>query len=210
MEPATYIVREGEEPQYCALMISGFSFRHKITGEGGRQIMAIHMAGEFVDLQNMFLQVSDHNVQALTRAEVAFIPRPAINDLVMARPALAKAMWLDTLIDASIFREWVVNVGRRDALSRVAHLMCELSLRLEAAGLAHDHRYELPMTQEQIADATGLTPVHVNRVLKEMDRQGFIVRNRRSVAIEDWERMRTVGDFNSRYLHLEQTAPVYA
>jgi CRP-like cAMP-binding protein len=203
VEPATYLVREGEEPKFCCIMLSGFSFRHKITGEGARQIIAVHMAGEFVDLQNSFLEVSDHNVQALTRCEVAFIPRQVISDIVVTRPALAKALWFETLVDASIFREWVVNVGRRDAMSRVAHLLCELAMRLEVAGLARDHRYDLPMTQEQIADCTGLTPVHVNRTLKEMDKQGFIVRNKRSLSIQDWERMRAVGDFNARYLHIE-------
>ena len=208
MEPATYLMREGEAPEYCALVISGFCFRHKITGDGARQIIAVHMAYEFVDLQNLFLAVADHNVQAFTRTEVALIPRAAIAQMIFSHPNLARAMWLDTLIDASIFREWVMNVGRRDALSRVAHLLCELALRLEDAGLAENYSYELPMTQEQIADAVGLTPVHVNRVLKEMDRMGFIARKRRSVSIQDWERMRGTGDFNDRYLHLSQTATV--
>ena len=111
------------------------------------------------------------------------------------------ALWVDTLVDGSIFREWVVNVGRRDARARVAHILCEFSLRLEAAGLAKGHRYELPMTQEQLADAVGLTSVHVNRVLKRLGEDGLIRRDRRTIVIEDWKRMRDVGDFNERYLH---------
>jgi CRP-like cAMP-binding protein len=203
---AAHLVRDGEPPQHCALLLTGFAFRHKITGEGARQIISIHIAGEFVDLQNVFLDVSDHNVQTLTECEVAFIPRAAVRDLAYANPAVGKALWMQTLIDASIFREWVVNVGRRDSRSRIAHLLCEFSLRLEAAGLASNHRYELPMTQEQLGDAVGLTSVHVNRVLRQLAEEGLISRDRRSVTIEDWDGLRRTGDFNERYLHHEVPA----
>jgi CRP-like cAMP-binding protein len=124
-----------------------------------------------------------------------------LEELALSRPGIARALWIDSLIDASIFREWVVNVGRRDSRARVAHILCEFSLRLEAAGLANNHHYELPMTQEQLADAVGLTSVHVNRVLKQLGEEGLIRRDRRSITIEDWERMRAAGDFNERYLH---------
>jgi CRP-like cAMP-binding protein len=210
LEPATYIVREGEVPQICALLLSGFAYRQKVTGDGERQILSVHMAGEFLDLQNSFLSVADHNVQALTRVEVATIPITALTRLTEQHPLVGRAMWIDTLIDSAIFREWLVNVGRRDSLSRLAHLLCELALRLEAASLASDRRYELPMTQEQLADATGLTPVHINRVLKELGRRGLIERNKRSVAIVDWEGLRNVGDFSTRYLHLEEGGPTPA
>lgn len=196
-----HLIRDGDRPEHCALLLSGFAFRHKITGEGGRQVLALHLAGDFVDLQNSLLAVSDHNVQMLTDGDVAVVPREAIKDLALERPAVGVAMWIDTLVDSAIFREWVVNVGRRDARTRIAHMLCEFSLRLEAAGLARDHRYELPMTQEQLADAVGLTSVHVNRVLKQLGEEGLISRNKRSIVIEDWQRMREAGDFNERYLH---------
>ena len=123
--------------------------------------------------------------------------------------AVGRALWIDTLIDSSIFREWVVNVGRRDSRARVAHIWCEFSLRLEAAGLAKDHVYELPMTQEQLADAVGLTSVHVNRVLRQLRDDGLIDRDRRTIRIVDWKRMREVGDFNERYLHHDaEVAPL--
>ena len=201
LPPGGHIIRDGDRPDSCGLLLSGFAHRYKITGQGGRQIISIHMAGEFVDLQNSFLGVSDHSVQTLTDAEVAFIPQAAIQNLAVTNPSVGKALWIDTLIDASIFREWVVNVGRRDSRARVAHLLCEFSLRLAAAGLAENHRYELPMTQEQLADAVGLTSVHVNRVLRQLGEEGLISRDRRSVVIEDWQRLRDVGDFNERYLH---------
>ena len=146
---------------------------------------------------------ADHSVQTLTQVEVAVLPQQALRDLAFSRPAIARALWIDTLVDASIFREWVVNVGRRDSRARVAHLLCEFSLRLERAGLAHNHCYDLPMTQEQLADAVGLTSVHVNRVLRQLAEEQLIVRERRSVRIRDWQQMRAAGDFNERYLLLD-------
>ena len=202
-----HIIRDGDRPEYCCLLLSGFAYRHKITGEGRRQVLSLHLAGDFVDLQNSLLEVSDHNVQTLTAADVALIPRDAIKELALARPAIGVAMWVDTLVDSAIFREWVVNVGRRDARARVCHILCEFSLRLEEAGLAENHRYQLPMTQEQLADAVGLTSVHVNRVLRQLGEEGLISREKRAITIEDWERMRDVGDFNERYLHYRRREP---
>ena len=203
---AGHIIRDGDKPEYCCLLLSGFAYRYKLTGEGGRQIISVHMASEFLDLQNMFLGISDTSVQTLTEAEVALIPYAALEELALTRKAVARALWIDTLIDSSIFREWVVNVGRRDSRARVAHILCEFSLRLEAAGLATNHRYELPMTQEQLADAVGLTSVHVNRVLRQLGEEGLISRDRRTVTIEDWNRLREAGDFNERYLHHDSSA----
>ena len=207
LEPASYMVREGDSVEACIILLTGFAYRHKVTGEGQRQIMSVHMPGEFVDLQNCLLGLADHNVQTLTRCDVAMVPVTALRQLTEARPRVGRAMWIDTLIDAAIFREWIVNVGRRDSMSRLAHLLCEFALRLEAAGLARDRHYELPMTQEQLADCTGLTPVHVNRVLKEMGRRELIERDKRSVNIVDWDRLRQIGDFNTRYLHMEAGGP---
>jgi CRP-like cAMP-binding protein len=196
-----HVVRDGERPDYCTLLLTGFAYRYKLTGEGGRQIISFHCPSEFLDTQNSFLGVADHSVQMLTEGEVALMPQGILQELALNRPGIARALWIDTLIDASIFREWVVNVGRRDSRSRVAHLLCEFSLRLEATGLAKNHQYELPMTQEQLADAVGLTSVHVNRVLKQLGEEGLIRRDRRSVTILDWTLMRQAGDFNERYLH---------
>jgi CRP-like cAMP-binding protein len=201
--PSQYVVREGDEAKNCCLLLSGFAFRHKIVGNGGRQIVAIHMRGDMVDLQNSVLGIADHNVQALTHIEVAFIPREAIVELAYARPALGRAMWHDTLVDGSVHREWTANIGRRDSRTRMAHLLCEFALRLETAGLGEQCDYELPMTQEQLADCLGLTPVHVNRTLKTLEAEGLISRTQRSVRIENWERLAKAGDFNSTYLHMD-------
>jgi CRP-like cAMP-binding protein len=204
IEPAVYMVREGDRPERSCLIVAGFALRHKVTVEGARQILSVHIPGDFIDLEGALLNIADHNVQALSRCEVAYFPRAAMQALIMDHPRLAMAMWIDTLIDSSIFREWVVNVGRRDARARVAHLLCEFARRLEVAGLAEEYGYELPMTQEQLADATGLTAVHVNRVLMALAREGLIERHKRHVRIPEWESLRRVAGFSELYLHLDQ------
>ena len=202
IEAARYIVRERDRTTHSCLLLSGFAFRHKITGDGARSISAVHMQGDIVDLQNSVLGFADHSVQALTAAEVAFIPREAIIDLAFRFPNVGLAMWCDTLVDGSIFREWIANVARRDAATRLAHLLCEFGIRLEAIGIGDRNSFELPMTQEQLADATGLTSVHINRTLKELEARGLITRTLRYVAVADWNGLEQAGDFNTAYLHL--------
>lgn len=144
-------------------------------------------------------------MQVLTDAEIAMVPREAIKKLAFDRPRVGVAMWFDTLVDASVFREWIANLGRRDAHTRIAHLLCEFSLRLKVAGLGEATDYELPMTQEHIADCTGLTPVHVNRMLRRLEGEKLIDRrSSRSVRIGDWRKLAEAGDFDSNYLHLRE------
>ncbi|MDB5690549.1 MAG: Crp/Fnr family transcriptional regulator [Sphingomonas bacterium] len=202
LESGTYTVREADPPEQCAVLVSGFAFRQKLTGEGSRQIVSLQIPGEALDLQGLFLDVADHSVQMLTRGEVAFVARSDLRELARARPAIGHAIVVKILVEASIFREWVLNVGRRDSRSRIAHLLCELAVRLDSEGLATDYGYELPMTQEQLADVVGLTPVHVNRTLKALEADGLVKRTKRNISFPDWQRLRSVGDFNQRYLHL--------
>lgn len=204
LDPAAYLVREGDPPTRCGILASGFAFRQKHTGDGQRQIMSIHIPGDAVDFQNLFLDVADHSVQMLTRGEVVFVPRAELQDLARTRPQIGQAIMTDLLIDASIFREWVLNVGRRDARTRMAHLLCEFAVRMRARGLVDGDGYDLPITQEQLADALGLTPVHINRTLKVLEAEGLVVRHKRSIAFPSWQRMEDVADFNQRYLHLER------
>ena len=203
IEPQGYIVREGDAPVLCGVLLTGFAFRQKLTGDGSRQIVALHVPGDPLDFQNFYLDESDHNVQALTRAEVAFVDRAELRELASVRPGVARAIFVATLVDSSIFREWILNVGRRAAASRVAHVLCEIGVRLDAQGLAHEYGYQLPMTQEQLADVVGLTPVHVNRTLKALEASGLINRQRRKMTFPDWDALRDAGDFNQRYLHLQ-------
>jgi CRP-like cAMP-binding protein len=202
LDAGSYLVREGDVPVHCTVLVTGFAFRQKVTGSGARQILSICIPGDAVDLQNMFLDISDHGVQLLTQAKVADIPRDALQDLVLSRPKIGQAVIELTLVEASILREWVVNVGRRDARARVAHVLCEFAVRLEQRGLTTDHGFELPLTQEQLADATGLTSVHVNRVLRSLENDGLIRRKRRQIHFDDWRALQDAGDFSRRYLHV--------
>jgi CRP-like cAMP-binding protein len=202
LDAGAYIIREGDIPKHCVVLIDGFAIRQKLTGHGTRQILALCIPGDPIDFQNMFLDISDHAVQMLTHSIVADVPREAFQDLITARPSVGAAVIHSTLVESSILREWVVNVGRRDARGRIAHILCEFAVRLEARGLATGKGFELPMTQEQLADATSLTPVHVNRVLKMLQAEGLISRQRRKIEFDDWRALQEVADFNRRYLHI--------
>jgi len=205
-----HIVWDGDRPQYTTLLLSGFAYRHKVAGNGGRQIMSIHMKGDILDLQNSLLGTADHNVQMLTSGEVALIPVAAIQDIAFDYPSVGRAMWYETLVDGSIFREWLLNVGRRDARTRISHLLCEFAMRLEIADLGNQAEYELPITQEQLADATSLTPVHVNRMLMALEADGLIKRDKRVISICDWKQLAKVADFQPRYLHPDSRQPAAA
>ena len=196
-----YLAREGEHVTVCTVLLQGFAYRQKILSDGSRQIISFHIPGEFLDLQNCLLEVADHNVQALTRCLVAVVSKELLLQVMSDRPAVRQAIWLDSLLDASVFREWVVNVGRRDARQRIAHLLCELALRLKAAGLGEGPLFDFPLTQEQIADATGLTAVHTNRTLQALRRAGLINLTASKLTILDWDALAEAGDFSERYLH---------
>jgi len=197
----SYLVREGEEINSCCLLLTGYACRSKLTREGRRQIVSFHLPGDVLDLQHLLLARADHNVQTITDATFVRVPVGAMRDVALGRRNVGAALWRDTLVDASIVREWVLNVGQRDGRARVAHLLCEFAVRRSAAGLGDPDRFQLPMTQEQIADATGMTPIHVNRMLAVLGAEGVISRNRRDVMITDWARIRRIADFDSAYLH---------
>lgn len=205
-EAPAYILREGEPARaQFSFVLSGLAFRQKLASNGARQIVSLHMAGDFLDLQHLFLNRADHSIQALSRLKTAEIDRAALQNLVLSRPAIGKAMWVEALIDASILREWILNIGRRDARARLAHLLCEFTARSRAAGLDPDDRDQLPLTQEQLGDAIGLTSVHVNRTLKALAEEGLIMRDKRYVRVGDLARLLAAADFSALYLHLDQT-----
>ena len=206
VRPSYYLVREGDAPSQCAVLVSGYAFRQKLTATGTRQIVSLHIPGEALDLQHLFLDVADHNVQTLTHADVAIIPRDALRELVSARASIGHAVLVYMLAEASIFREWILNIGRRDARGRIAHLLCEFAIRLDAQGLSGKEGYDLLMTQEQLADAVGLTSVHVNRTLKSLAADGLIVRDQHHLRFPHWQALRDVAGFNERYLHLQMQA----
>jgi CRP-like cAMP-binding protein len=205
LEAAQYLIWDGDRPQHACLLLDGFAYRHKLAGNGGRQILSIHMRGDIVDLQNSLLGVADHNVQMFTAGRVALIPIEAMRAVAFRHPHVGMAMWYETLVEGSIFREWIVNVGRRDARTRIAHLLCEFAVRLEVAQLGKQTTYKLPITQEQLGDAVSLTPVHVNRTLMRLEEDGLINRTKRVITINNWIELAKTADFEPRYLHLKPT-----
>jgi CRP-like cAMP-binding protein len=201
LPPQTAIVREGERPHQCCLLVEGFLCRSKTTDAGKRQILSIHIPGEVPDLQSLYLKVLDHDLTTQSRSVVAFIPHEPLRALTRERPSVGGALWRETLIDAALFREWIVNVGRRTAVVRLAHLLAEIGTRLQTIGLASEDRFELPMTQLDMADALGLTPVHVNRVVGQLRRAGLLELRKQSVFLPNLPRLRERGEFDDLYLH---------
>ena len=197
----TAIVVEGSHPTQCCLMIHGFSARSKTTDNGKRQILSVHIPGDIPDLQSLHLHVMDHDLRTLSDCTLGFITHDALRALTRSRPMVAEALWRDTLVDSAIFRAWIVNLGRRAANQRLAHLILEMRRRLELVGLATDDQYELPMTQLDLADALGLTPVHVNRVMQTLRSDGVLEFRKFVVTLGDAEKLIALGDFDDLYLH---------
>lgn len=180
------IVREGDQPSRCCLILSGFACAYKMTAQGKRQIVSFTIAGDIPDLQSLHLKVLDNSVSTISPCSVGFITHEDLRALCERCPRITAAFWRETLSDATIFREWVTNVGRREGLSRMAHVLCELMVRLKVVGLVEDHACDLPITQGELADALGFTPVHVNRVFQQMRAEGLIVTQGTRLTIPDW------------------------
>jgi CRP-like cAMP-binding protein len=198
------LVREGDSPSRSCLVLSGFTCTYKMTGNGKRQIVGFSIPGDVPDLQSLHLTVLDNSISTLSPCRIGFITHEVLRDICTRYPRIASAFWRETLIDAAIFREWVMNVGQRDAYSRMAHVLCELLVRLRAVGLVEDHSCNLPITQGEFADALGVTTVHVNRVLQEMRANGLIELSGDRLNIPDWETLKRAGDFDPTYLHLKR------
>jgi CRP-like cAMP-binding protein len=205
LETDTDIIRDGERASDCCLILTGFVCRYKITPEGKRQIMGFYIPGDIPDLQSLHLQVMDNSVGTLARSSVALIPHQSLREMWRRHPDLGEALWRDTLIDAAMFREWLIGIGRRSAYQRLAHLLCELQVRMKAVGLARDNGCDLPVTQNEFADALGLSTVHVNRVLQDLRGNGLIVLRGSCLTIPDWQALQVAGEFDPTYLHLKGT-----
>ena len=197
------IVRAGDILNRSALLVSGLVARYKDLSEGQRQIMEMHVPGDFLDLHGFLLKKLDHDVGSITAVTIAWVPHDNLYRITEREPHLARMLWLSTLMDSAIQRERILSVGRRPALARIAHLLCELYIRLDLVGLAEEMSYALPFTQADLADSTGLTSVHVNRMLRELREQGLLTFRGGRVIIHDWERLRSVAEFDPIYLHLE-------
>lgn len=201
------LVSQGDRPVDCCVILDGMAARYKVVGGWRRQLLSLHFAGDLPDLQSLQLKHMDHGIYALTPVRAAFVPHEAVRAMIHASPKLNDILIRHALIDASIFREWIASVGRRTAYERIAHLFCEVFVRMRKLGLAQQDSFQLPMTQAELGDAAGLSPVHVNRVLQRMRKERLISSRGDVHAIGDWERLRAAGDFSEDYLHFRKLDP---
>ena len=199
------IVVEGDRPSHCCLLVDGLLHRYKSLANGTRSVLAYHVPGDIPDLQSLFLHTLDHSIGAVTDCQIAMIPHSAMYELIETRPRIAAAFWRETLIDAAIFREWIVNASARPARPRLAHLFCEHFDRLRSVGLAEENGFILPMTQTELGHATGMSAVHVNRSMQELRAAGLIASEGQFLRILDWPQLQKVGGYESRYLHMNPT-----
>ena len=206
LEARQDIVRDGDKPSHCCLILDGWASRYKLLSQGKRQILSFHIAGDIPDLQSLHVPTMDHSLATVTKATVAFIPHESLRELAACHPNIGALLWRDTLIDAGIFREWMTSIGRRSAFERIAHLFCEMYVKLQAVGLGGEYRCPMPITQIDLADALGLTSVHVNRVLQEMRGRTLVTLRSRTLVIEAWDELLRASEFDPTYLHLEKRA----
>jgi CRP-like cAMP-binding protein len=195
------LVRTGERPGASTLLLSGMASRFRLLSDGGRQIVAIHVAGDFVDLHSFLLKEMDHDVATLAPSAIARVRHEALEELTRNYPHATRLLWLLTLIDAAIMREWAVSLGRRTALERMAHFFCEIHLRLLAVGLDGNDTFELPISQVTLSDILGLSVVHTNKQLQDLRARELIVWNGSTVRLLDRERLMKLADFDDLYLH---------
>jgi CRP-like cAMP-binding protein len=202
LPPGVDLIRAGERPTDCTLLLEGWACRYKLLPDSKRQVTGFVIPGDLCDLDGLVMGYLDHSVSTLKAARVALIPRDLLVGLMDSYPAIGRALWQETLAEAAIAREWVVNVGARPAYGRIAHVVCEMGLRLQAVGLGDRSRFEFPVTQADLADATGMTNVHVNRTLQEMRSDGLLTWTGSEVVIPDWEQLQKAGTFSPDYLFI--------
>lgn len=200
------VVRRGEPLDKSVLLLDGLMCRYKDLRNGRRQITALHVSGDFLDLHGFTLKVLDHDVMSLAPCRVAYARHEALLRITEAFPHLTRLLWFSTNLDAAIHREWELSLGQRTGAARAAHLFCEIHERLSIVGRAHDHTFELPLNQTELGECLGLTVVHTNRVLRELRQHGLVEFARKSVVIHDMEHLRTFAEFDPAYLYLSKMA----
>ncbi|MCJ2116568.1 Crp/Fnr family transcriptional regulator [Methylobacterium sp. J-001] len=200
--PRTDLIREGDVPGDVHLILSGYACRYKDLPDGRRQIMAYFVPGDFCDLNVFILDQMDHNIGTISPCQVVEIPRQAIEEVTTSHPRVMRALMWCALVDEAVLREWLVNIGSRQADQRIAHLFCELLLRMDAVGLVNHNSYLFPFTQTEVADSMGLSDVHVNRTLRELRRLELITLKARVLTILDVAHLKAYCGFNPNYLHL--------
>lgn len=197
------LISEGDNPENVRVVLSGWACRHKTLASGRRSIMAYLVPGDFCDLHVAVLGRMDHSISAITRCTIAEIPHATVNSLTNGHPSIARAFWWATLVDESVLREWLVNLGQRPAAQRLAHFLCEMHIRLSAVELAAPNSFTLPLSQEKLGDTLALSTVHMNRTVRELRERGLISIEEKTVTIADVCRLRDFANFEPEYLHLK-------
>jgi CRP-like cAMP-binding protein len=200
LEHRVALWREGDKPRQCAVLLSGLLCRHKVANDRD-QILAFSVPGDFPDLQTLHLGSIDHNVLSIGASRVGLVAHGQLRDIMAGSQSLTHLFWRETLLDAARLREWVCNVAARDSLPRLAHLICEMEARLAIVGLAETGSFNLPFTQQDVANATGISAVHVNRTVQELRKRGLISWSARTVKVLDRKALRELAEFTPDYLH---------
>jgi CRP-like cAMP-binding protein len=200
------ILSHGHPASRCTFVLDGFLYSHKLVAGSRRQITSFYVPGDFVDLPTLYLPQVDHTVTTLGPAVLAFVPHEAIKEMLDESSALTQAFWRETLMQTAILQEWVANVGRRNAFARLAHIVCELTVRLRSVGLARDLSFSMPWTQMDVADACGISSVHANRVIQELRHLELVEWDSRRLKIRNWSALARLADFNDNYLQYHATA----
>ncbi len=198
------IIREGDHSPDCHVVVSGLACRYKILPDGGRQIMAFLVPGDLCDAEIFILKEMDHSVGALTPTTTALIAAKRMRELLRETSSMAEALWWGTMTDLGVLRERIVDHGRRDAHERLAHLIYEMLVRYRVVGVAKDDAFEFPITQGDLADATGMTAIHANRMLQKLRQDGLISLKGKLLTVLDPKRLKEVAGFNANYLHLDR------
>jgi len=201
--PHEDLAREGNPTACVNVVLSGFACRQKMLPDGRRQIIGFLLPGDICDVRVFLLRRMDHSITAISSVKVGILTRDAALELTEKYPRLTRALWWATMVEESIAREWLINVGQRTALERLSHLLCEIYTRLHAVGLSDDNSCELPLTQSELADTLALSTVHVNRTLRELRHAQLISIRGKSLVIHDFKALQAVAMFDPNYLHLD-------
>lgn len=207
LPPRTNIVHAGDQLQHSTLLIEGFMSRYIDDRRGLRQLVAVHVPGDFVDLHAFPLKILDHDVATMTASTVAIVPHAQLDAIMLEMPQLTRKLWFATLLDAAIHRAWLFRLGRLDAVGRVAHFLCETNARLVSAGLSDGRRFALGLNQNDLAEICGLTSVHVNRVMRQLREERLCIFRSSLVEILDPDRLTTRGQFDPAYLYIDDPVP---
>jgi len=196
------IVSQGSRPMQSTVLLDGIAARYRVLENGKRQITAIHVPGDFVDLHAFMLKTMDHGVVALSPCKVATATHKDLTTVTETNPHLSRVLWLSTVIDGAIHREWIVAMGRRSKKAHLAHLICELFTRLALVGLVKDGTFHLPLSQTEVADALGVSLVHLNKTLQSLRSDGVVQWADRRITVLQWDRLANIGEFDDTYLNL--------